>query len=272
MSSLKPLVFVLGLAGLCACEHSGLAQEPERKANQASKKDAGSAKRMVGEIRVYEYFVVDEETTWSPEDRLEVNRRMESAIWFLERHAGLHAKSVRFVRIGPVDVTLAHPPPSDPYADPAWTRFVTPARNSQSAAESAGAKWPPIDSGFSGSDQEFHCVHLNRRGLSYNLAYYEGVHQDYAVERTVCFFRYPDGRPTSSATYAHEILHLFGAGDLYFPYDQTTERKREAGRSFPDDIMYRVDYDLGRLNIGGFTAFRIGWLEAIRPEWRRFED
>ena len=88
----------------------------------------------------------------------------------------------------------------------------------------------------------------------------------------ICFSRYPDGRLTAAATYAHEILHVFGAGDLYFPYDGDGKRKAEARRLFPNDVMFRVDYKLDRLNVGPFTAYRIGWTQSLDPKLRVFED
>ena len=94
----------------------------------------------------------------------------------------------------------------------------------------------------------------------------------YLAERMICFTRYPDGRTTAAATYAHEILHLFGAGDLYFPYDRVARRKEMARRAFPDDVMRRVDYDIATLSVGPFTAFRVGWLDELKPEYRVFED
>jgi hypothetical protein len=116
------------------------------------------------------------------------------------------------------------------------------------------------------------CLHVHKPGLSYNLAHYDGVEDTYLAERMICFTRYPDGRPTAAATYAHEILHLFGAGDLYFPYDRASHRKEMARRYFPDDVMRRVDYDMSRLTVGPFTAFRVGWLYKLKPEYRVLED
>ena len=87
----------------------------------------------------------------------------------------------------------------------------------------------------------------------------------------VCFATYPDRRLTSAATYAHEILHLFGAGDLYFPYDDTLIRKDRAPRAFPNDVMYRVDYDLHQLDVGVFTAYRVGWRSILEPKFDSLE-
>jgi hypothetical protein len=74
------------------------------------------------------------------------------------------------------------------------------------------------------------------------------------------------------ASYAHEILHGFGAGELYFPYDKSDSRRRLAGKIFPWDVMYRVEYKLRGLEIGAYTAYRLGWLDTLEDEHRVFED
>jgi hypothetical protein len=122
------------------------------------------------------------------------------------------------------------------------------------------------------TDNVIICLHVNKPALSYNLAYYDNVDRLYGAERMICFSSYPDGRQTAAATYAHEILHLFGAGDLYFPYDRDDARKDRAARLFPNDVMYRVDYDLNRLDVGAYTAFRVGWTNKLDPRYEVFDD
>ena len=41
---------------------------------------------------------------------------------------------------------------------------------------------------------------------------------------------------------------------------------------FPNDVMYRVDYDISRLSVGAYTAFRVGWLDNLPEAYRSFED
>ena len=74
-----------------------------------------------------------------------------------------------------------------------------------------------------------------------------------------------DQQPEYSCAVAHELLHQFGAIDLYYPDDPTEERLNYTRMLFPDDIMYRIDPDLDRLQIGAVTAHMIGWLEHL-PE------
>jgi hypothetical protein len=83
---------------------------------------------------------------------------------------------------------------------------------------------------------------------------------------------YTNGRPTAAASCAHEILHLFGMGELYFPYDKDDRRKKIAKRMFPHDIMRRIDYNMAKMKIGTYTACRVGWIGKLDPEHGVFED
>ena len=52
------------------------------------------------------------------------------------------------------------------------------------------------------------------------------------------------GKETEPAVYAHEILHLYGANDLYYANDAITELYVEhCKQSNSNDIMY-ADYDI----------------------------
>ena len=65
---------------------------------------------------------------------------------------------------------------------------------------------------------------------------------------------------------AHELLHLFGAWDLYInPFERkwkNQRRKKMAMKEFPDEIMAFAYRDIDKLNISPLTQYLIGW----RPE------
>jgi len=114
--------------------------------------------------------------------------------------------------------------------------------------------------------------HVNKLGTSYNLSFYRGVSPVWHAERLVLFTKYENDNPTAAATYVHEILHGFGAGELYFPFDSSERRKDAAKQIFPNDVMLRVDYDITTLDIGEYTAYRIGWIEELDDRFCIFED
>lgn len=60
---------------------------------------------------------------------------------------------------------------------------------------------------------------------------------------------------------AHELLHLYGASDLYQVDRFTREQAKLASRLYPKDIMNTHD-NLKKLRINPFTAFKIGWHQS----------
>ena len=238
-----------------------------RKSNQATKRGNGSASVLDGSIYVYNVFLSDSQSQWTEEEKASVRKRLHLAFDFIVRQGRQHDKDIIFVEEYAEDLTLPLPIPVDAHADPRWTEFAI----AQSASESPEALVRRIRRQTE-VDNVILALHVNKASLSYNLAYYQGVANRYTAERMICFSAYPDGRVTSAATYAHEILHLFGAGDLYFPYDDTPIRKERAARLFPNDVMYRVDYDLNQLDVGAFTAYRVGWRMDLEARLTTFED
>jgi hypothetical protein len=237
------------------------------QSNQASKRDIGSAGALRGRVHIYHIFASDRVSRWTDEDKEQVKERLATAYEFIRRESARFGKRITFTDEYAQDVHYADVLPTDSLANPAWTEnVITAASGETGLALVARLK------------QQHHaehvtlCVHIRKPALSYNLAYYKNVSPGFAAERMICFSEYPDMRPTAAATYAHEILHLFGAGDLYFPYDQDASRKDIAQRLFPNDIMYRVDYDISRLYVGPFTAYRVGWRDELDPDHRVFED
>ena len=237
------------------------------KSNQASKRDAGSASVFAGSSLIYQVFLSDKTCSWTESQKETVLRNMDQALGFIVRQSHHYGVKVSFQQEEAREVVFDGVVPTSTFVDPKWTEQVIESLNHGSGNELVAQLRRQYQ-----VDHVLLCLHVNKPALSYNLAHYDGVDGTYSAERMVCFTRYPDGRATAAATYSHEILHLFGAGDLYFPYDEGRQRKDQARRLFPDDVMRRVDYDISRLVVGPFTAFRVGWLDELKPEYRAFED
>ena len=262
-------------ATLCTCALVGLQSSPAqqtrqvsfRKSNQASKRDIGSAKILAGEVYIFHIFVSDPHSGWSDFERQSVRRKLAEAYDFITWQSRRHGKHINFIDDYSSEVLLKRRVPVDAHADPEWTEYTIKKATGNSSVQLVQKLRKQ-----SKVENVVICLHVNKAALSYNLAFYKNVSQVYQAERMICFSSYPDGRETSSATYAHEVLHLFGAGDLYFPYDNNARRKSAAARLFPNDVMYRVDYNIRTLNVGPFTAYRIGWSDKLDPAFAGFED
>jgi hypothetical protein len=234
--------------------------------NQATKRNNGSAAVLAGRVVLANIYVSDSQSGWTPPARREVRRRMASAVRFITEEASRYERHVEVIE---VDVVARYEGevPSEIEADPVWTQRAVTAAGKAAPNDFAAHLKDEQD-----ADQVLFVLHVNKPGRSYNLTFSEGISRDYWGERVVCFYRFDNQWPTPAATYAHEILHGFGAGELYFPFDETDIRERLAGREFSDDVMYRVDYQLQRLNIGAYTAYRVGWRDSLAEQHRVFED
>ena len=243
-------------AGISVClvcaETSGQVRQANfmMKSNQTSKRNIGSAGRLHGLTHVYHIYCNDTESRWSSAERADAQQRMHDAFDFISTESLRHDIGVTFFEHTSPTVRVKGKIPKKVQVNHVWTENVIRRSAGSSAVELVKRTKDQHE-----TDNVIICLHVNKPALSYNLAYYDNVDRLYGAERMICFSSYPDGRQTAAATYAHEILHLFGAGDLYFPYDRDDARKDRAARLFPNDVMYRVDYDLNRLDVGPTLHF-----------------
>lgn len=110
---------------------------------------------------------------------------------------------------------------------------------------------------------------FNKGGISYardqiKPGTKETGYADY-VEHSVIFAGYYENDGVyflpsdNAATIAHEVLHLFGAMDLYSP----RQRLNVSNILYRDDIMLLDSHDLSKLRVQEFTAFSIGWTDSV---------
>ena len=118
-------------------------------------------------------------------------------------------------------------------------------------------------------------------GTSFTMAHYADNGENFYYEYS-CLYKtdaYTDGVAESPATYAHEILHLFGAPDLYKgssdPYVDEALVDYVA-QTYPNDIMlstYEDDgssrYDAITKEISPLTAYCLGLTDTC-PELEQF--
>ena len=85
---------------------------------------------------------------------------------------------------------------------------------------------------------------------------------DNDVEFSVVSYKYP-------SVMVHNILHLFGAADLYKTvYRRQTHKIEFARETFPDDVMQNPnEINLKAMEIGELTEYLIGWRKEINPKY-----
>ncbi len=99
---------------------------------------------------------------------------------------------------------------------------------------------------------------LNKGGISYARNNYI-VGPVEAAEHAVVFADSQYGARDQSATFAHELLHLYGAEELYTP----AQRDALSSDLYPYDIMFLETRNLNKLKIDGFTAYTLGWNKTM---------
>ncbi len=101
---------------------------------------------------------------------------------------------------------------------------------------------------------------VNENGRSYALPSRTFGYETMLCEKALVFSSYNNvGFHEQAPTFAHEILHLFGAEDLYEP----EERRELAEVRCPQDIMRKTTQGLRGISIGEFTAYTLGWTNTI---------
>ena len=137
------------------------------------------------------------------------------------------------------------------------------------AAKSMGFadKWEMHDSirDEAGMEQIIYIVAHNKDGLSYAQADQDNESN---TKLEYCVIAHNKNR-TPPAVYTHEILHLFGAQDIYEKVrnDVTYNagRQQMAQELFPTEIMLESWIPLSDTVVCDFTAFCVGWLDEM-PE------
>lgn len=240
------------------------------KSNQSSKRNSGSAAVLKGKCGIINIYIEDNESSWTFEQKTRTFENMSLAIYFIKEAACKYGMDLEISRVEfGYDRAIKYNGivPTDMFDDPVWTEDVIKSLgyfSSFTAVESLRQRYAV--------EQVVLVYHINKQGTSYNLSFYKDTSPQWYAERNVIFTRYNSGNPTASGTFVHEILHSFGAGELYFPYDTTDERKQLAQKYFPNDIMSRIDYDISKLDIGRYTAYRIGWIDKLDELYCVFED
>ncbi len=120
--------------------------------------------------------------------------------------------------------------------------------------------------------------HLNKEGVSSTVVHYMEDKTKYFYECSTLFSKC-DGKPEGASTYAHEMLHMFGARDLYevsYIDGVTASLVLHTASKYPTEIMlttytrkgkqlpYRITNQISRV-----TAYFLGWKKKI-PEEKRY--
>ena len=195
-------------------------------------KENGPCQTLTGDVLVTVVFVTDPESTWSEQDIADVKTACENGSNNLMQAAQTYGSELN-IRLNyansTIDSTLSR--------ENLVTDDVLKAANLPEAI----IVTEYLENTYSVKEAPLIFV-LNRMGRS-------GAYNDNPPEFVLWYLDSTGDLSQDTNTYQHELLHLFGAVDLYYP-ENITEL---ASEYMPDSIMN------GGETIDEFTAYLVGW-------------
>lgn len=229
--------------------------------------NAGSAKRLSGSIYVLAVFAGDRHWDRAGKEKL-LNELYKAENW-ITKEAARYGKNVSFKHgTYGLDKTINMPVASG---------HGTGNEDCRVAHKVLGAvgyrSIGQFYDWFKKNEQCDNClviVFAQGRGRSYAVPYAPEYDMDYFTESCIIYEAYEDGTPQIAFGIAHEVLHCFGAEDLYETFRKPKIVEQEAKKRYGDDIMHRFDYDINNLRIDEFTAWCVGLTDTWKDEFEIF--
>ncbi len=235
-------------------------------AQSVGKWRAGSAYKLSGEIYTLSCFVSGPDDEWTYNEKLEILNLLKEAQEWIKKEASKYNVSVDFSQSGNFGLNKDIKLP-----------FIE--RGSASGKESVD--WvskvlykigysSTLDLGTwvknnTNAENYQVIIFAKGKGNGYAMAYSTDMEKEkYYVEGAVLYERYNGNGKLASSSIVHEIMHLYGAWDLYKTFNQTQENEQRARELFPNSIMLRTSYNINELTIDKLTAWLIGWTN--KPE------
>ena len=237
-------------------------------------RNLGTAKTLSGKTYVLVLFVSQQgQSEWDKTEKTAIMKKVTQATHWISNKTKKFGKNNHFVvySLGKKNDIKLRYIPRGPY-EKLYSNDVI-----HQAMTAAGYE-PGFDF-FDYTRQKTSCdncvvlVISNTNGLSYALPQSREMYtknigsgcKPHQLEGCVLYKRYNNDQNIASPTIAHEILHLFGAKDLYgFKGDKQKDDK--AAKHFPNSIMRRVNYTFDKLEIDPVTAYLTGLNDNLN-EW-----
>jgi hypothetical protein len=245
----------------------------------ANEYDVGSAKRLAGRCVVFQVFVGPQ---WQPEEKRRAQRAVRAACDWLEQQATAHGISLRLIT-GPEAVcvleSVRRPAHSLTRPD-RWHAYCEEEDRARRELEALRPAWEKelaqrVAQLEEPADNYCLVAHLPHRRTGFAMPARNDLEMERRLEVCAC------GRKSAARVYAHELLHLFGAPDLYFdpwrvlrPEEATDDWQKRFEHEivtggceifrlyFSDSIMGSASSNLARLTVDPITARAIGWRGA----------
>ena len=233
------------------------AGQPEVLGSPRSSYGLGSARYLSGKNLLYSLFVDTTESNWEEEEKKEVLSKLEVAAGYIENSAKQYQEDVQLVFNWQENADLK--------GEAAVDFSISDTAYFEDRLDEAIAFWVENIVDFEALMKEY-----KAEGIAI-LVFVDNPVSSYAI-----VFDGTDNPKESvilageevPAAYAHEILHVFGAHDLYKDAEYTNEVADYVKEAYPLEIMYTVADGNGRkLNdrivniVSPITAYHLGWID-----------
>ena len=200
----------------------------------------GSCRELTGDVAIQVVFVDGDAGAWDEKNMAEYKKAMGQAYDQLTRWGRDYGQEVR------ISLRYAHTAESmdldfldsDAWADHVLNNADLPARGDDSVYMQ---ECMPI------------IFLLNEGGRAYACANASETYNDYLI----CF------NNSTVSSFSHELLHLYGAVDYYYPLAY----QEAAQKYFPQSIMFTTEE---HKEFDGLTAYIIGWTDTLDENARAF--
>lgn len=227
----------------------------------------GSAKKLDDSIYILEVWLTASGTKWKYQDMQHIQYKINEATdWIVEtaRRYGkqISIKSGTFAGNRYEGIQMDNLPKS--YAEAASMQQLLPNALRIIGYRDIMHCYNALRE-LSGCGNVITLVIINNGGWScsnnFSVGHIENGFQNYFLENAY-IFRSNNGKDVSSQTIAHEILHLFGAWDMY--EGQVSQEADKWARShYPNEIMLQTSSPLSKLDISPLTA----WLTGLSTQY-----
>ena len=231
-------------------------------------KNVGSAKELTGTTRLAVVFVSDEASDWSwKEQRIQKRRLKQGERWLQQQAKNYNVPTPQFKHR-----TYGRWKDIELNALPAGTRSGNEnVEMVHIVSEQLGFERPQAWKNQFKQDQFAVLIFLKRSGASYAIPQEVGLSSRYDIEGAVLYDNFEPNIPNCATCMAHELLHIFGAWDMYETFQITQDQMNAAQKKYPNSIMLRTSYYPYELTMDPVTCWRIGWCnkpqdaEIFRP-------
>lgn len=233
--------------------------------------DIGNCRKLTGDVYTLVIFLDDKESRWNDLTRaMFYDWRFFPSITYITEQAELRDVELN-LQCG--QYTTKQNTDYQPYYDGVVANSAANAINNidifKQTAETLGFPNKEVLHGYiqnyTGCEQIAYVLMLNKPGRAYAVTDTTYNDKD-SIEFVVGFSSDLMGNRSIGSSVIHEILHLFGATDLYDDLGKYPAREKLCKELYPNDIMMRSATDPNDLEIGRLTEALIGWSDYFPPE------